>query len=214
MSSKSPWNAFSSLFVKPPEAPVYTPEPEPEPEPEVAPLLNTSGSPEIVEGRPYADIYTGAGVPASTFPVEKLLAVIEGLANMSPDQIRMVIAAMDAADSTWVIEDPVHDAQNKIVVLQSEQARLSSTVKAIEAQGQAEAATEDEELLAMSADIKSQIEALQAKLQAAILETTQAKTQIETYTRSSKEAALRETARLESEVRRLNRVPNTFGGKI
>ena len=99
----SSWNAFSALFVKPPEAPVYTPEPEPEPEPEVAPLLNTSGSPEIVEGRPYADIYTGAGVPASTFPVEKLLAVIEGLANMSPEQIRMVIAAMDAADSSWVI---------------------------------------------------------------------------------------------------------------
>jgi hypothetical protein len=214
MSSKSPWNAFSALFVKPPEAPVYTPEPELEAEPEPEPILNTSGSPEIVEGRPYADIYVAANVPTSAFPVEKLLAVIEGLANMSPDQIRMVIAAMDAADSSWVIEDPVTDAQNKIVVLQSEQARLSSTIKAIEAQGQAEAATEDEDLLAMSADIKSQIETLQADLQAAILETTQAKTQIETYTRSSKEAAARETARLESEVRRLNRVPNTFGGKI
>ena len=99
--SSSSWHAFSALFVKN-EDPVPAPEAEPEPE-AVAPVLNVSGSPEVIEGRAYADIYAGAGVPASPFPVEKLLAVIEGLANMSPEQIRMVIAAMDAADSSWVI---------------------------------------------------------------------------------------------------------------
>lgn len=210
--SKVSWSSLTSLFVKedaaPPEPSLA--EPEPEPEPEV--LVDESGSPAITEGRPFEDIYSANGVGASAYPVEKLLAFMGGLATMPPDQVRMVVAAMDAADTSWTIQDPVDDAVAKIEVLQSEKRRLTATAAQVEGQGKADAEALDTGLAATSTDIRQQIEALQVRLQEEITRVAAEKSAIETRSRAARDACTRETARLDAEVSRLNRVPTVFGG--
>lgn len=212
------WSDLQHLFVKPkaPEAPPEIEE-EFEEEPEVAtPTVDASGSPSILEGRPFEDIYGTNGVPASPYPAEKLLAFIAGLATMPLPQIQMVVSAMDAADTSWTIADPVHDAEAKITVLQSEKTRITATVQQVEAQGKAEAEALDTGLANTSTDIRQQIEALQVKLQEEIARVTSAKTDSDNRIRAAREAGSRESLRLDAEVSRLNTIPNKFpivGGK-
>jgi hypothetical protein len=230
------WGAITSLFIqKTDEEPVPSmvePDPEPEPEPVAAPVRRSAiarsvvasaslmsadtsgssdGSPEIPEGRPFDELYRDAGVPASPYPVEKLLTVLTGLAAMPEAQIRMCVTAMDAADESWTIEDPVADARNKIDALKNEKARLAEVVAEVDAQGKADIIAADTHLAETAASIKAQIDALQAELHAKMDLTSAAKAAIDAGVRAAREAAARESLRLESEVGRLNRIPNTFG---
>lgn len=214
--AKTSWGTLTSLFIKA-DAPAPPPSLPEEPLEEEVPVevhLGASGAPEVPEGRPFGDLYSEHGVPVSAFPVEKLLAVIEGLSNMQPDQIRMVVAAMDAADTTWTISDPVSDAQAKILVLQAEKARLMATAQQVDVDGKAEITALDEKLTATGADIKQQIESLQTQLHAEITRTAEAKSAVEARSRAAREAAAREGVRLDAEVSRLIRVPNTFGASL
>jgi hypothetical protein len=233
------WGALTSLFIqKTDEEPVPSmvePEPELEPEPVAAPPRRSAiarsvvtsvsapfdaasgtsgGSPEVPEGRPFDELYREAGVPASPYPVEKLLTVLTGLAAMPEAQIRMCVTAMDAADESWTIEDPVTDARNKIDALKNEKARLAEVVAQVDAQGKADIVAADTELAETAASIKAQIDALQAQLHEKMDSTSAAKSAIDASVRAAREAAARESLRLDSEVGRLNRIPNTFGSGI
>ena len=79
--AKTSWGTLASLFIKAedpvPPPPASEESPEEETPPEVH--LGADGVPEVPEGRPFGNLYQEHEVPASTFPVEKLLAVIEGL---------------------------------------------------------------------------------------------------------------------------------------
>lgn len=211
------WNDFSHLFIKS-KAPEISgiPEEIEEESPEVSPIVDASGSPAVIEGRPFEDIYVANGVPVSPYSAEKLLAFIAGLATMPLPQIQMVVGAMDAADTSWTLADPVHDAEAKIAVLQSEKSKITATVQQVEAQGKTEAEALDTGLATASTDIRQQIEALQAKLQEEIARVTSAKTDIDNRIRSAKESGTRENLRFDAEIGRLNTIPNKFpiaGGK-
>ncbi len=60
-----------------------------------------------------ADIYAKAGVAPSQYPAERLLRLVDGLCAMDEHTRLMAIKAMDAADESWTIEDPLADAQAK-----------------------------------------------------------------------------------------------------
>ena len=216
-----PWSTLKNLFVqeqKPAPEPVSLPEEdlvdEEEEVPLAPPLVGVSGVPEIVEGQEFSLLYLQHGVPVSAYTAEKLLSVIEGLAQMSPEQIRMVVAAMDAADTAWVITDPVEDARNKVRALLAQKGRVVATVLEIEQQAKLASQKQDEDLAAASADIKAQIEALQLQLHECISQNAKSKADIEAHCRAAKEAGARESARLDVETGRLNRIPNTFGGSL
>jgi hypothetical protein len=172
------------------------------------------GSPAIPEGRPFEEIYAAAGVPVSPYPVEKLLAVVTGLSAMPEPQIRMCVTAMDAADESWTIEDPVADARIKIDVLKAEKQQLLDVVAAVEADGKNEIIAADTHLAETAAFIKEQIDQLQAQLHEQMDATSAAKASIDASIRAAREACARESLRLESEIGRLNRVPNTFGSGL
>jgi hypothetical protein len=78
------------------------------------------------------DIYAKAGVPASLYPAERLLRLIEGLSAMDPDTRLMAIKAMDAADESWTIEDPLADAQTKAQALAMHAELLQLNLQALE----------------------------------------------------------------------------------
>ena len=66
------------------------------------------------------DIYASAGVPASGFPAERLLRLIDGL------------SAMDAADDAWSIDDPLADAAAKLQALAQHVQQLQANLGALE----------------------------------------------------------------------------------
>ena len=112
-------------------APPPTPSPAPASEPAAAPpsaaTMPTIGTPLKLD-----DIYAQAGVPASLYPAERLLRLIEGLSAMDPGTRLMAIKAMDAADESWTIEDPLADAQTKAQALSMHAELLQLNLQALE----------------------------------------------------------------------------------
>ncbi len=107
------------------------PTPAPADEPAAAPpsesTVPTIGTPLKLD-----DIYAQAGVPASLYPAERLLRLIEGLSAMDPGTRLMAIKAMDAADESWTIEDPLADAQTKAQALAMHAELLQLNLQALE----------------------------------------------------------------------------------
>lgn len=109
----------------PPPVPVPANEPTVAPPPEAAP-------PAIGTPLKLDDIYAHAGVPASLYPAERLLRLIEGLSAMDPGTRLMAIKAMDAADESWTIDDPLADAQAKAQALAMHAELLQLNLQALE----------------------------------------------------------------------------------
>jgi len=116
---------------------------------------------------PYREeqIYADAGVPACPFPAERLLRLIDGLAAMDEATRKTAIAAMDAADDAWTIDDPIGDARLKAHALEAYSQTLKAsfdeqraTIEALHAQSVA-----DEE--AAVAQIRKQIADLERLLE-------------------------------------------------
>lgn len=112
-------------------APAAPPIPPPADEPTAAPpseaTVPTIGTPLKLD-----DIYAQAGVPASLYPAERLLRLIEGLSAMDPGTRLMAIKAMDAADESWTIADPLTDAQAKAQALAMHAELLQLNLQALE----------------------------------------------------------------------------------
>ena len=87
----------------------------PAPEP-VAPNVVVT---EITEGKSFDSIFADANLPISPFPAERLLRLLDGLQAMDETTRKAAVKAMDAADDTWAIDDPVLDAQRKVGVLEA-----------------------------------------------------------------------------------------------
>jgi hypothetical protein len=83
-----------------------------------------------------SEIYANEGVPPSVYPAERLLRLLDGLSSMEEPVRRTAIAAMDAADESWSIADPVADAGAKINALSTHAQRLQGSLQALEAETQ------------------------------------------------------------------------------
>lgn len=195
----------------PPRMPIVEDEPEEEASAsvEAAPVPVYSGP--VVENRPFEDIYGAARVPPSPYSVEKLLKVIDGLGAMPTETRRTVIAAMDAADESWTLDDPVRDATVKIEALKGAKAGLTAAVDASDAQTKLDQEALDAHVGAVSLSIKEQIEALQKKLHDEIQAANTRRAELDAAARATKEAAFRETMRLDTEIARLNVIPTSYG---
>ncbi len=113
--------------AEPPAPPIPTPADDPAAAPPSEATMPTVGTPLKLD-----DIYAQAGVPASLYPAERLLRLIEGLSAMDPGTRLMAIKAMDAADESWTIEDPLADAQTKAQALSMHAELLQLNLQALE----------------------------------------------------------------------------------
>ncbi len=116
---------------------------------------------------PYREeqIYADAGVPACPFPAERLLRLIDGLAAMDDATRKAAIAAMDAADDTWTIDDPIGDARLKAQALEAYSHTLKAnfdeqraTIEALHAQSVAEEETAVAQIRKQIADLERLLE--------------------------------------------------------
>lgn len=80
----------------------------------------------------WASLYAQAGVPPATYPAERLLRLIDGLSAMDEATRRVALRAMDEADESWTLKDPLDDAQAKADVLGHHSDRLAQELTALE----------------------------------------------------------------------------------
>ena len=83
------------------------------------------------------DIYINEGVPPAVYPAERLLRLIGGLSAMDEAVRLTAIKAMDDADESWSIADPVNDASTKVKALAVHAQRLELSLQQLEQETQA-----------------------------------------------------------------------------
>ena len=83
------------------------------------------------------DIYAAQGVGPSVYPAERLLRLVDGLSAMDEATRQMAIKAMDAADESWTIDDPLADAAAKVRALTAHSSSIQANLQQLEQETQA-----------------------------------------------------------------------------
>jgi hypothetical protein len=162
------------------------------------------------EGRAFEDIFAAAGVPASPYPAEKLLRLLEGLRAMDAGTRKAAVLAMDAADDNWQMGDCLRDAELKIVALEDHKRQLTAQMQNREQQS-AELVNQIKRVLEdATVAIRKQIAELEQLLEREVTRAAQEMTSVEAGLRAAREAASRETRRMDAEIERLREIPTTF----
>lgn len=165
---------------------------------------------EVSAGQSLEEIYAAAGVPPSPYSAEKLLTLLTGLQALPMAQRLTAVEAMDNADDSWEITDPVRDAEAKIVALQQAKSKLSADVTTARSEAQAKLAQEAEYQEQATAEIRKQIAELEATLQAEVEKCASNKAAIEKSLDQTEESCQREQAKFDSEIQRLSGLVQTF----
>jgi hypothetical protein len=143
------------------------------PEPEAAKPLSTTQGQEPTElpltltspngqGLDVEAVYAKNGIAPSIYPAERLLRLLDGLGAMDEATRLIAIKAMDAADESWSIQDPLTDAAAKIAALAAHADQLRRNLQIMQEQTQSRtdaiAARADQ----VVGDIRKQISELEA----------------------------------------------------
>lgn len=179
-------------------------------EPATSPTPVDGEAPSIVEGAPLDGIYSSFGVPPASFPAERLLKVLDGLRAMDAANQRAAVAAMDAADDSWSLDEVLADAASKVAALNAHLGTLSNTVAAVRAKEQEERAALAKEYEALCTSINQQIAELQEALRLATADNVSAIQGLENRTRDAASASQREQLRIQSEIDRLGALQQQF----
>lgn len=176
----------------------------------VAPPARGADASQDLEGQAFADIFASAGVPASPYPAEKLLRLLDGLRAMDAGTRKAAVLAMDAADDNWQISDCVGDADLKIAALEEYKRQSIAQMEERERQSaellnQIKAALDE-----ATAAIRKQISELEQLREREVTRAAQETTGVEAGLRAARESAARETRRVDAEIERLREIPTTF----
>ncbi len=107
-------------------------------------------------------VYAHAGVPPSVYPAERLLRLLDGLGAMDTATRLMAIQAMDAADESWTMADPLADAAAKTQALADHAQQLQAHLQTLERETQAQLAAVASRQEQVVGDIRKQITELEA----------------------------------------------------
>ncbi len=151
---------------------------------------------EAAPGVSLDQIYANARIAPSPYPAERLLRLIDGLKAMDDATRLQTIQAIDAADDTWSIEDPVRDAAAKMSAIEAHAGALRSSVAQAERDTQArlEALRKNQE--ASIAEIRRQITELEGLLAREVARGAQEAASIEAGYQTQRDAAARDIGAL------------------
>lgn len=148
------------------------------------------------EGQSLDQVYAAANVPPCHYPAERLLRLVAGLNAMDEAMRRQTIHAIDAADESWTIDDPLGDAAAKINAIEQHASGLRAGLGQAEQQAQAELAALRQRQETAVAEVKRQISDLEALLTREVTRGAQESAAIEAGLQSRKEAVSQELATL------------------
>jgi hypothetical protein len=180
----------------------------PAPGPEVVLPATTVGT-----GAPlnFDGIYANAGIAPSLYPAERLLRLLDGLSAMDEATRLMAIRAMDAADESWSIEDPLADAAAKVKALTAYAGQLQLNLQALarETQTRLDAVAARKEQVV--GDIRKQITELEALVSRELARATQETATQETNLKAARDQAAQELAQIDEIGQRLQGLALQFG---
>lgn len=171
----------------------------------------SSGAAPLAEGAPLSELYQKAGVPTVAHTAEQMLAILDGLAALPPEAARVAIKAMDDADDRWTVSDVLTDARLKTDVLVGHVNQLASHAQAAAESATHEAAEVDRMLAEAEAEIQKQIAALQAELDQFRADAAARRAEIDQRLAAAREAAARDSGRVQAEIARLGRISTFLG---
>ena len=182
----------------------------PPPPTEPAPVLTEYAASEVVEGRSFDEIFASANLPISPYPAERLLRLLDGLREMDEPTRKAAVRAMDGADDSWTMADPVIDAQRKIAVLESYKEVVNQQVSHLQEKVSAEVSDLKIKQERAIAEIRKQISELERLLDREMQKTTEHIVGLESSIKATREAATREGQRLSTEIDRLQVIQTQF----
>jgi hypothetical protein len=188
-----------------------SPPPAAEPEPAssgaaAAPALADSA------GLSLEQIYARAGVPACAYPAERLLRLLDGLKAMDENTRRTTIQAIDAADDSWSIVDPMRDAAGKVSAIERHAAAIRGGVAQAEQQTERDLAELQLRQDTAVAEIRRQITDLEGLLAREIARGAQAAAALEAALQGQRQQARHELEGLTRAAASLTALMAQFGG--
>ena len=157
------------------------------------------------------DIYAKAGVPPANYPAERLLRLLDGLSAMDEPVRLMAIQAMDAADESWTIEDPLNDAQAKLQALDMHAELLALNLQALERDTQKNTQTVKARQEKVSTEIRQQIAELEALMAREVAKATQEVARQEALLSSARDKTTSELAHLSQLTTQFQNLTARFG---
>lgn len=179
----------------------------------VAPNASTAASAPTGAGMPLNldDIYANGGVAPAVYPAERLLRLVDGLSAMDEATRLMAIKAMDAADESWSIEDPLADAAAKVNALAAHSQQLQQNLQALQAESQTRlnaVAARQEQVVG---DIRKQIAELESLVSRELTRAAQETATQEAQLNAAKDQTARELGEIAQVSQRLQGLTLQFG---
>lgn len=157
------------------------------------------------------EIYANGGVPPAVYPAERLLRLVDGLSAMDEATRLMAIQAMDAADESWSIEDPLSDAAAKVNALAAHRQQLQLNLQALEAESQTRlnaVAARQEQVVG---DIRKQIAELESLVARELARAAQETATQQAQLQAAKDQTARELGEIAQLSQRLQGLALQFG---
>lgn len=156
-------------------------------------------------------IYSDHGVGPSLYPAERLMRLIDGLSAMDEATRQMAINAMDAADESWTIDDPLNDAAAKIQALAAHSSSMAQSLQQLEleTQAQLDAVTSRQEKVV--GDIRKQIAELEGLVARELSRSAQEITTLEASIKAARDQIARDLAEVAQVSQRLQSLSSQFG---
>lgn len=162
------------------------------------------------EPLPLEQIYADEGVPPSQYPAERLLRLLDGLSAMDETTRNLAIRAMDAADESWTIADPLADAGAKVAALAAHARLLRESLQQLEtetaARLAASAAKQDEAV----STIRKQIADMESLLARETARGAQENAAQQASLQAARDQAARQLAEIDAVSRRLQGLTTQF----
>jgi hypothetical protein len=178
--------------------------------PDAAPGQDGSDDYVVPEGVAIDQIFQEANVPESSFPIERLQKLIDGLRQLDPTTQKAAVLAMDAADDTWTIDGVLKDAQAKTDALHAYADRVAAKAAQIQQSVERDIAGMTSAKDSAIADIQAQIADLQRKLEATASQHATDISGLASKRTNAQQAADRERQRVIEVVNKINNLVHPF----
>lgn len=157
------------------------------------------------------DIYAAHGVGPAVYPAERLLRLVDGLSAMDEATRQLAIKAMDAADESWTINDPLIDAAAKVQALAAHGQAIAANLQQLEQQTQAHLDAVAQRQEKVVGDIRQQIAELEGLVARELSRSAQETATQQANLQVARSTIARDLAEVAQVSQRLQSLSNQFG---
>lgn len=157
------------------------------------------------------DIYAAHGVGPAVYPAERLLRLVDGLSAMDEATRQLAIKAMDAADESWTINDPLIDAAAKVQALAAHGQAIAANLQQLEQQTQAHLDAVAQRQEKVVGDIRQQIAELEGLVARELSRSAQETATQQANLQAARSTIARDLAEVAQVSQRLQSLSNQFG---